>query len=383
MRIAVVGCGIAGTTSACMLARANHDVTLFEQAPKVGPVGAGFLLQPAGQQVLNRLGLLESATANAARIDGLVAQHRSGRPLVELNYRTLDEKLFAFGVHRGDVFSTLLKACHDAGVHLTEGCAISGMTESGSQVELKAREVSAGSFDLVIAADGARSTLRTDCGLARRVHQYNYAALWMVGPFSGNANRLRQIVEKTTSLVGVLPIGQDRCSFFWGLHRDDLKSLRADGIDAWKQKVGEFVPDAYEIVAGVESFDDLTFAMYHDVRMKQLARGRIAFVGDAAHATSPHLGQGVNLALGDAESLANAIIEEPCQTTAFARYQKERRGITQFYSQLTGLLTPFFQSDSRLRGFGRDIALPIMPKLPYVGKQMVKAMAGLKRGWLS
>ena len=79
MQFAVVGCGIAGTTAAFLLAEAGHAVTLFEQAPKCGPVGAGFPLQPAGQQILRQLGMLEIATRNAARIDFLHARHRNGR----------------------------------------------------------------------------------------------------------------------------------------------------------------------------------------------------------------------------------------------------------------------------------------------------------------
>ena len=55
-RIAIVGSGMAGTMAAALLARAGHAVTLFERAPRVGPVGAGLLLQPSGQAVLRRAG---------------------------------------------------------------------------------------------------------------------------------------------------------------------------------------------------------------------------------------------------------------------------------------------------------------------------------------
>src|SRR5204863_331163 len=72
-RIGVVGCGVAGAAAAFLLAEAGHDVTLFERAEEVGPVGAGVLLQPSGQMVLDRLGLLEIVTRCAEPIERLRA----------------------------------------------------------------------------------------------------------------------------------------------------------------------------------------------------------------------------------------------------------------------------------------------------------------------
>ncbi|QDV41136.1 hypothetical protein Enr13x_09740 [Stieleria neptunia] len=86
MNIAVVGSGIAGTTVAWQLADQGHSVTLFEQAGKCGPIGAGILLQPSGQAVLARLGVLDEVTLKTAKISNLLAQHRSGRTLVHLPY---------------------------------------------------------------------------------------------------------------------------------------------------------------------------------------------------------------------------------------------------------------------------------------------------------
>ena len=382
MKIAVAGCGIAGATAAFILSKAGHDVTVFEQAPQIRPLGAGFLLQPAGQQVLSRLGLLEAATKDAAKIDHLFAQHRSGKPLVRLKYETLDANLFAFGVHRGDVFSALLESCINSGVKLIEGCRITSFEQDADSVHLKSDSDDVTQCDILIAADGSRSSLRQCSGLQTRSHEYDYAAMWHVGPFNGQSNRLWQIVEGTTRLVGVLPIGKNRCSFFWGLKQNQYPTICDEGLERWKQTVVQFVPEAEQILSELTSLDEVTFATYRDVRMRSPICGRVVFVGDSVHAISPHLGQGVNLALADAECLANAILSQRDYASAFETYHRQRKSTWRFYSQITNLLTPFFQSDSQLRGFGRNLALPLMPQLPYVGKQMIKAMAGLKTGWI-
>ncbi len=99
-------------------------------------------------------------------------------------------------------------------------------------------------------------------------------------------------------------------------------------------------------------------------------------IGDAAHATSPHLGQGVNLALIDSWVLAVMLDAEPTISDALARYSKIRRRQISYYSFVTGLLTPFFQSDGFLRGFGRDLALPHLSRIPPVRRLMLTTLRG-------
>ncbi len=85
-RVGIVGYGVAGATSAYLLAKAGHVVTLFERSPKVGPVGAGVLLQPSGQLILSRISLLDEVIARAEPIEELHALTDRGRTLIRLPY---------------------------------------------------------------------------------------------------------------------------------------------------------------------------------------------------------------------------------------------------------------------------------------------------------
>src|ERR1700761_1198005 len=86
LHVGICGFGVAGGALAVLLARAGHRVTLLERAPAVGPVGAGFLLQPSGQEVLAQLGLLEGVVRRSSRIERLSAFTESGRSLSNLRY---------------------------------------------------------------------------------------------------------------------------------------------------------------------------------------------------------------------------------------------------------------------------------------------------------
>ena len=93
-RIAIVGYGSAGQASAVLLERDGHEVTVFERVTKPGPVGAGFLLQPSGLQVLWRMGLLEPVLRHGARVDRLFGDTPCGRAaeFPEIDRRITDEE---------------------------------------------------------------------------------------------------------------------------------------------------------------------------------------------------------------------------------------------------------------------------------------------------
>lgn len=383
MRIGIVGCGIAGSGLAWRLSTAGHDVELFEQAPAIGPVGAGILLQPNGQNVLHSFGVLDEIRGHSARISGFDAKHRSGKKLTRMEYCDLLPGLHGLGVMRGYLFDLFTREAEDAGANIREAHHVVSYTQTSGAVILKTdagKEL--GPFEAVVAADGSRSAMRAHSGLESKVTDYADGALWMAAPFRGDPQRLIQIVHTDGRLVGVLPVGHGQCSFFWGAREAEWNEIRNGGFEAWKQRVADFLPEAGGIAAGVESVDDITFATYRTARMKSVLDGRVAFVGDAAHATAPHLGQGLNLALGDIASLANHLSTETSVIEAFDAYKDERRSTTAYYSQLTGLITPFFQTSNRLLQFGRNATLPWMPAVPYLDKHMLLTMSGLKPSWV-
>ena len=118
------------------------------------------------------------------------------------------------------------------------------------------------------------------------------------------------------------------------------------------------------------------------VHLRRTHDGRVLFLGDAAHAMSPHLGQGINLAMVDAWRLATCLREAETPAIAFARFVRAQRDYVRYYATVTWLLSPFFQSDWRVLGWGRDVALPLMPLIPMVKRQMLLTVCGLKGGFL-
>ena len=108
----------------------------------------------------------------------------------------------------------------------------------------------------------------------------------------------------------------------------------------------------------------------------------MVYLGDAAHAMSPQLGQGANLALVDAWVLSECLAAAP-PAQALANYSRLRRFNLLYYQLATRYLTPFFQSDLEPVGWFRDVAMPLASKIPWVRRQMIASMAGVKNGLFS
>ena len=382
-RIAIVGSGTAGPAAGIFLARAGHEVMLFERAEEELAVGAGFLLQPTGLAVLRDLGLEDEVLAVTQQINGLYCEADGGKVLLDLNYAELEKGLFGLGTHRSSLLSLLLKAFRSAGAEIRWGAEMREMSSEKEGRYLTSKEgEKEGPFDLVLLCDGARSALREQTEIPARVDRYPWGALWFMGKRTAEfePDCLWQSVGSTRELCGFLPTGtkDDLLSLFWSVRLDKPLPSLAE----WKSSLLKVVPRAEVFLEQVESMEQLQRASYHDVRMKQWHGEGLAILGDAAHALSPQLGQGINLALVDASVLAECLSELPLQE-ALANYTRRRKKHVGFYQFATRWTTPFFQSDHLSLGKLRDLAFPIGMKMPYVRKEMVTTMAGLKTGLFS
>ncbi len=382
-RIGIVGFGIAGAAAAHLLARSGHSVTLLERAPRVGPIGAGLLLQPAGQAVLRRMGLLDRIIADGAPIEELHAVHADGRTLIRVPYAEFEPGCRAYGVHRGVVFTALRDAVASQAIDVRLGEAVTGLSIRDDRVILTtAARAEHGPFDFVIAADGSRSTVRGLSGLRSWVMPYDHGALWATAPCDAVRDKLYQVVRGTRYLLGVLPIGGGQCSLYWGLPERELAAVRSRGLDALKGELIAFCPETRSLLDSIHSFDQLVYTTYRHVWMPRWFTRHVLVLGDAAHAMSPHLGQGGSIALLDAWTLAECLDHAGDHLSAFRLYRRRRAAHVRYYSAVTFLLSPFFQGDSVWKAAWRNLALPGMSRLPWVRGQMLLTMTGLKNGWL-
>jgi 2-polyprenyl-6-methoxyphenol hydroxylase-like FAD-dependent oxidoreductase len=384
LSIAIAGFGIGGGAAAVLLARDGHRVTMLERATTLGPVGAGFLLQPSGQGVLDRMQLLTPLASSSEPISGLRAITHRGTSLIDLGFSSLGPGVHALGIARRSVFELLRSSAEQLGVVVALGFELETWREQDHSVFARSIEgEERGPFDLLLVANGARSTLRRQVDATVRETDDPYAALWALGPCHTVRGHLLQVTKGTRQLTGLLPLGSGRANFFWGLAARDWEPLRRSPFANFRDAVLTLNPLAEEVFDEAASFESFTYAAYRHALPRRVVAGRVALLGDAAHATTPHLGQGANLALLDAECLAQSIAQAATVPAALDRYQRERRAQNRYYVELSRWLSPFFQSDRDSLGPVRDLGLPLLARLPPVRRTMERSLAGMKGGWVS
>lgn len=394
LHIAIIGAGTAGLAASAFLKRSGHNVVLYEKFESPRPVGAGLMLQPTGLAVLAKLGLDKEVINRSCPIytlDGQVAGTK--RTIFDVSYRHLAAHLFGLGTYRGTLFSILYEDVLRLGIPVvTSTCVHDVRYDHDKKPVIVSDTKEFGPYDLVVDAQGMNSVLRDKFADIKLNRNYPYAAVWGICKdvdhrFSRNA--LIQRYVKAHHMIGVMPVGKlngDDCqsvTFFWSLRKHEYDAWRDRDITQWQNEVIALWPETEMLVTQFKTTADLNFAAYKDVILRSWHGHRLAFIGDAAHCTSPQLGQGANMALVDAMVLDACLAKFDTIEKALHCYTKKRKSQLRFYQTASRWLTPFFQSDSTVFPFIRDLIFGLMCRMPYLKMEMLKTLSGLKTGLLT
>ena len=174
-------------------------------------------------------------------------------------------------------------------------------------------------------------------------------------------------------MVGFLPTGASAVSVFWSVRLDRIDAVRAAGVRAFRDDLLSLAPMAERVIAGLSSMDQLLPASYRTVSLRHWHDGTLVLLGDAAHALSPQLGQGANLALMDAAALADA--------ASLDAFEAARRPQARFYGFGARALNAVFQNDHDAFAWPRD-HLMATGVAPAVGsrRRALEVLAGVANG---
>lgn len=393
VHIAIVGCGIAGLACAIALSRQGIRVSLFEKFVEPKPVGAGILLQPSGLLALEQLGLLDSVASLSDPIHCLLGDDINAGRIMDVHYNQIDVQRYGYnyglGVHRGNLFKQLLAKAKSVGCLVYCDHDVQAVHRTKDVYRLQAEHGDTISeADAVIIANGSHSKLRQNLPVKQSFSPYPWGALWAIlpDPEQRFTDQLVQRYAAANIMVGMLPTGVDpvskqHCvSFFWSLPNVDYQKWQKLELSDWKYQVLACWPELESALESLTSHKQLAFARYGRVSMKAYHDDGIICVGDAAHGMSPQLGQGANLALIDAVCLADCVADNESIERAFSQYTLQRQSHIRFYDYASWLLTPLFQSNSRVAPWLRNKLFPLLNALPYSQHQALKTVSGFKTG---
>ena len=388
--VAVIGAGPTGLALALMLARQGRRVVVHERFDEPRPIGAGFMLQPTGLHVLDRLGLTDRVEALGQPLEHIFGREARRRRLVlDVSYADLRSPrpggVNALGVHRAAIFQVLYDACLAGGVAFETRRDIAAAAD-GRLTDASGR--TGPQFDLVVDAAGARSPIARDLLVRQgsRRHELAWGALWATVPWPGDpfdATALEQVYRGASRMIGILPVGArpdspDRlATFFWSLKPADHDYWLRAGMERWKAEVRGLWPEVAGLLETIPDPESLTLARYGHHTLPLPVADRLAVVGDAAHSTSPQLGQGVNMGLLDAITLSKALATHAELDEALLAYARIRRWHVRLYQGLSMGFTPFYQADGQALPWVRDHVLGKLARLPFAPRILAATVSGV------
>jgi salicylate hydroxylase len=334
LKVAVVGAGYGGAAVARGLSLLGADVTVHEQATRIREVGAGIGLRPSTMDRFRSWGLFDAIARVSSPSDYFEILTATGDPIAKEPWPGMDdyeETTHTHLIHRGDFIDALVGGLPEGMVRL--GRKLDAVEDLGERSVLTFADGETVQADLVVGADGIRSTVRRRLfSDAEPVFSGEHAYRGVISAENAYGtvvdDNLRMYIGRGTK-VYLLPLRHRNGLSF------DVTALDPDG--AWAPRVTKD-----DLLAKVAGFDDRIVRITRDLDMDAVNvravydidpvdtwhSDSVVLIGDAAHAMLHHQGQGANSAIMDAGALVDALLEADDVRSALAAFQATRKPVT-------------------------------------------------------
>jgi 2-polyprenyl-6-methoxyphenol hydroxylase-like FAD-dependent oxidoreductase len=326
LKIAVIGGGIGGLTSAIALRKHGHDVTVIERDPTWSVYGVGIIQQSNVLRAARELGILDAYLAAGVGFDAVEIFTPTGQKVARVPGYAVAEGLPAnLGISRPALHAVLGDAAKASGAKLRVGIVADRIDDSGDSAELAFSDGSSGSFDIVVGADGIYSSTRAAILPAGEKPEFTGQSVWRYNfPRPEDLDALQ--VYNGPIGVGLVPMSRE--TMYMYLTTPDANHVRHETSGIAEKMRAKMAGTAPAIRRLSELVTDDESVVYRPLESLLLHgpwhAGRVVLLGDAVHATTPHLGQGAGMAIEDSIVLADEISKAGSAEEAFTAYRARR-----------------------------------------------------------
>ena len=314
-QIAIIGGGIAGLTFARCLSHKHYDIHIFEKKETFGEVGAAISVFPNALCVLDELGLLKKILANSGHIKEIHLKTNKGSILSK---STPQGEYPVICIHRADLHRILLENIN-AKLYTNFGLSSISHKDNG-QLELGFENGEVKIFDAVIGADGIHSIVRQHIIDDGKPVFRGYNIWRGVGKANFDNGYASETFGKGQR-VGIVPI-KEGVYGWWATNNEQY--MQDDNPEETKDKLkrlfGSWHYPIPELIENTELI--IKNSLVDRIPTKGWTKGNVTLLGDAAHPTTPNLGQGGCMAIEGAYILAKSIIKYGISKEAFNRYEE-------------------------------------------------------------
>jgi 2-polyprenyl-6-methoxyphenol hydroxylase-like FAD-dependent oxidoreductase len=328
-RLLVIGGGFSGMATAIECSKRGMQVDLVEVDLDWRSYGAGISISGPTLRALRTLGVLDAFLERGAVADGLKLFAPHGAPIAQIPTPRLagDEVPGSGAIMRPILADILAKATLAAGVNVKLGTSFASLSANGEQVEVAFTDGTHGRYDLVVGADGLYSNVRETIFADAEPPRYTGQGVWraivprpqdVVGTEMWLGARVKAGINPVSSELMYLFVTEDSAT------RKFVDPKQAP--DMLKALLAEFSAPRLQAVS--EAIDEHASVIYRPLERMLLPRpwhrGRIVLVGDAVHATTPHMASGAGIGIEDAIVLAEELARAATMIDGIEAFEARR-----------------------------------------------------------
>lgn len=375
MKVAIIGAGIGGLTTAIAMKQAGIDAEIFEAAPELKPVGAGIFMWSNAMQVFQHLGIADEVKRAGLEVDNAWVTDLQQHPISAFHIKEKITSRYGIGnfaMTRFRLQEVLLRHINSESLHLAK--RLRHLEQQQDQVNLSFEDGTTHDADIVIAADGIHSVARNFID-GTCPPRYSGQTCWRgISHFNLPDEYRKQSFEIWGDGAGLrFGFGQVwENEVYWfstsctAEGQKDLPDMRLAYLEKLYADFGSVVRS---LINATDPSSINRSDLYDFPRIKNWYKGRLALLGDAAHATTPNLGQGGCQAIEDGWAIAHYLKLHAEPQHAFAAYQHYRYAkakkvidLSWTFNNLTNIKQPWLRSmrNAMLRSLPESVSIKML-----------------------
>ncbi|MFG6119488.1 MULTISPECIES: FAD-dependent oxidoreductase [Thalassobacillus] len=314
--IFVAGGGVGGLALAVKLASSGVHVTVAEQLKDESPLYKGELLQPKTIAILDQMDLLPEVLQYGHKIETLAFQEADinpGRPpeeigSTELTYNRIASTYnYSVMIPHEKIKEILRNKASQYGeyFHFIPGARFLGFENGHAKIK-QAKETYAITANVYIGAEGRSSPTRQamDVSIKRKDYNHHFLTVTIPRPESFLEGK---IVTTKESFLGMFPLPDHEIRTVLLIKAGEYKAIKEKGLEHVYEVYGDLEPRLKEYVRAIKDWKQIQLMVPYTYHVDRYVRGNMALLGDAAHTVHPMAGEGMNLAIQDADVLGELL----------------------------------------------------------------------------
>ncbi|GAL87400.1 monooxygenase [Sporocytophaga myxococcoides] len=321
MKIAIIGGGIGGLTTALALKQIGKEVVIYESASEIKPVGAGIVMANNAMQVFKKLGVCHKIEEAGCKISNIRITDAQLNTLSLADLTRFENKynVYNVAIHRADLQKILANEIGFENIQLSK--RLSGI-DKGNEFKLTFEDGTVVHADVLIGADGINSVVRKQLFGTGNIRHTGQKCWRGVGKFDWFEKYNNEALEAwgKGKRFGFVKIS-DKNVYWYAVINESLMNDNVTITELFK----EFHPKVVKIISGTPKAH-IHFSDIIDLEpITNWSNGKACLIGDAAHATTPNMGQGACQAVEDAFVIGKLFAQDKSAEEVFSQYEKLRR----------------------------------------------------------